>query len=374
MTGDHSADRGAGDDALDEHVNRLREVTDGKPVDGEAGEREARGGGPIDGLFDRLSADDEAEGVISNRLAEVEPVLLSFGRALGGEPEDLSELPFTEESGTDRMPEPLYVRHDEEMLTQITSWLLQGQHIGLISRFGTGKTALREIACRDLGRRDDFVVATLENPNATTERGLYEGIIEAAYEAGFEIDTDNYWQVRNGIPWATAETRQAVGEVTARAREAGVTILLVVDEIEDLPSELLSPLQTAGDVGVRLFLTGTPEGKERLVQFRETLDSRLRYYEGIDPFSPADVAEYIARSFAYFRGEPYEGQDPPLFTVQTIRNIHERTDGNPRAVRLECMDLFARAAFVWHRSGADIERVTITPALRSRSIAMDPPE
>ena len=110
------------------------------------------------------------------------------------------------------------------------------------------------------------------------------------------------------------------------------------------------------------------------MEFRDTLDSRLRYYVGIDPFSPSDVAEYIARSVAYFRDEPYEGQDPPLFTAEAIMDIYERTDGNPRQVRLECMDLFARAAFVWHRAGADIERINITPALRDRSIAMDPPE
>jgi len=349
--------------------------TDGGTTESASGERGV-GADPesVDRLLSLLSESDSGGGVISSRLATVEPTLLAFGRALGGDPDGLSDLPFTEESGTDEMPEPLYVRHDGEMLTQITSWLLQGQHIGLISPYGTGKTALREIACRDLGSRDDFIVATLENPNATTERGLYEGILEAAYENGFQVDTSNYWQVRNGIPWATAETRQAVGEVARATRAEGVTVLLVVDEIEDLPTELLSPLQTAGDVGVRLFLTGTPEGKDRLVEFRDTLDSRLRYYEGIDSFSPADVAEYIARSFAYFRGDPYDGQDPPLFTARAIRDIHERTDGNPRAVRLECMDLFARAAFVWHRSGTDIERVNITPALRNRSIAMGPPE
>ena len=345
---------------------------DGGTEDGAPG---SSGPEPVDRLFDRLAeADQHQEGIISSRLTEVEPALLSFGRALGGDPESLSDLPFTEEANTDRMPEPLYVRHDGEMLTQITSWLLQGQHIGLISKYGTGKTALREIATRDLGRRDDFVVSALENPNATTERGLYEGILKDAYAAGYQIDRSNYWQVRNGIPWATAETREAVAEVAAAAREDGVTILLVVDEIEDLPTELLSPLQTAGDFGVRLFLTGTPEGKQRLVEFRDTLDSRLRYYVGIDPFSPSDVAEYIARSVAYFRDEPYEGQDPPLFTAEAIMDIHERTDGNPRQVRLECMDLFARAAFVWHRAGADIERINITPALRDRSIAMDPPE
>lgn len=313
---------------------------------------------------------DKKRGVLSSRLAELEPILLSFGRALGGSPAEPSDLPFTEESGTEQMPEPLYVRHDEELLTQLTSWLLQGQHIGLISPFGTGKTAIREIAARDLGDRDDFVVATIQNPNATTERGLYEQILKAASESGYEIDPDDYWQVSDGIPWATAETRQAVGEVSHDAEADGVRLLLILDEIEDLPPKLLPPLQNAGDLGVRLFLTGTPAGRDRLLEFRETLDSRLRFYEGIDPFSPGDIAEYIARSFAYFRDEPYNGQDPPLFTPAAINSIHERTDGNPRAVRLECMDLFARAALIWHRTGQNIERINITPALRERSLAM----
>lgn len=325
-------------------------------------------------FVEMMSGDYEKEGVFSSRFAEIEPILLTFGRALGGQVESLDDLPFTEESGTEKMPEPLYVRHDEEMLTQLTSWLLQGQHIGLVSPHGTGKTALREIAARDLGERDDFVVASVKNPNATTERGLYEGVIEAARDAGYEIDSDNYWQVRNGIPWATAETREAVREVSRKANQDGATILLIVDEIEDLPAKLLPPLQTTGDLGVRLFLSGTPEGKERLLEFRETLDSRVRYYEEIDPFSPEDIAEYIARSFAYIRDEPYQGQEPPLFTAEAIEWIHDQTDGNPRETRLECMDLFARAAFVWHRSGRDIGRINITPALRHRNISMALPE
>jgi type II secretory pathway predicted ATPase ExeA len=311
-----------------------------------------------------------SEGVFSSRMSDVAKLLCAFARELGGDVEDVSDLPFTEESGTEGMPEQLYVRHDDEMLNQLTSWLLQRQHIGLISPYGTGKTALREIATRDLGNRDDFIVTKIENPNATTERALYGTVIRGATQAGYEIDPTNYSQVRDGIPWATAETREAVGEVARAAAADDVTILLIVDEIEDFPAELLSPMQTAADLGVRLFLTGTPEGKRRLAKFRDTLDSRLRYYEGIEPFSPLDIAEYISRSFAYMRSEPYEGQDPPLFTADTIRLIHDLTDGNPRGVRLECMDLFARAAFVWHRSDRPVERINITPALRQRSISM----
>jgi type II secretory pathway predicted ATPase ExeA len=313
---------------------------------------------------------EASEGVLLDQLDSVEERLLSFGRTLGGDVETVTELPFTEEATTDGMPEPLYVRHDTEMLNQVTSWLLQDQHIGLVSPYGTGKSAFREIVLRDLQAYDRFIVAPLENPRETTPRQLYQTIIQEAKVAGYELDTDQYWQTRDGIPWATEEARDAVYRISADVRADDRTILLLVDEIEVLPEELLSPLQVAGDAGIRLFLLGTPEGKQRVAQLRGTLDSRLRYYEGIDPFSPTDVAEYISRSLAYLRGESFEGQGQNLFTPAAIEDIHERTDGIPRQVRIECRELFTRAAFVWHRTGQSIDRIQITPQLRHRRFGM----
>ncbi len=312
------------------------------------------------------------QGVVADQLDEVEERLLAFGRAIGGDPDEVSDLPFTEEAGLDSMPEPLYVRHDPALLNQVTSWLLQDAHIGLISPYGTGKTAFREILRRDLDAREDFVVCAIDNAQETTPRGLYEIVIKRCRDASYEIDPNNYWQVRNGIPWATDETKRAVREVTEQARDDGVTVLLLVDEIEDLPERLLAPLQVAGDAGVRLLLSGTPAGQERLADVKATLDSRLRYYEGIEPFGPEDVAEYVARSLAHFRGETFDGDAvPDLFTPGAIVDVHERTDGNPRDVRLECRELFTRAAFVWYRTGQDVERIRITPELRHRRFGME---
>ena len=347
-------EEGSGQDAdgqrLDAVVDRLRELREG----------------------DRRRRRSREAGIVLDQLDEVEDRLLAFGRALRGDPDDVSDLPFTEEAGMDQMPAPLYVRHDAALLNQVTSWLLQDSHIGLVSPYGTGKTAFREILRRDLGAREDFVVCAIDNAQATTPRGLYETIIAACRDAGYEIDPANYWQVRNGIPWATAETKQAVRAVTAQAREDGVTVLLLVDELEDVPEGLLAPLQVAGDAGVRLFLSGTPAGKERLGDVRATLDSRLRYYEGIEPFGPKDVAEYVARSLAYFREEdPGHADATDLFTPAAIADVHERTGGNPRAVRLECRELFTRAAFVWYRTGQPADRIQITPELRHRRFGME---
>ena len=348
-------------------------------TDGSGGNTEAESGQTVTEVMDRLEeirgeerdrSTTTEKGVLLDQLEEVEQRLLAFGEGLGGEADDVTDLPFTEEAGLDHMPEPLYVRHDTEMLNQVTSWLLQDQHIGLVSPYGTGKSAFREIVLRDLSKHDDFVVTHLDNPRETTARSLYQTILEAAYSAGYSIGHGKYSQVRNGIPWATAETKAAVHEIVGKIRADGKTLLLVVDEIEVLTADLLSPLQVAGDAGVRLFLTGTPEGKRRVAEIRGTLASRLRYYEHIDPFSPDDIAEYVGRSMAYFRDEPYNGQSPDLFTREAIEDIHERTEGNPREVRIECRELFTRAAFVWYRTGQDVERIKITPELRHRRFGM----
>jgi hypothetical protein len=309
-------------------------------------------------------------GPLSERLDRIEPLLLEFGTALGGEPESRADLPFTEVAGTDEMPPELYVRHDDAMLNQVTSWLLEDQHIGLASPHGTGKSALREVVERDLGDRADFVVATLDNPAHTTERGVYERVLRAAADAGYEIDPDDYWQLKDGVPWSTQETETAVREVTGQARADDTTLLLVVDECEDLDPDLTTPLQTAADAGVRLFLLGTPAARTHLQSVRETLDARLHYYDGIDPFDADAVAEYVGRSLAAFRGEAYDPSSVDLFSGDAIRFVLEETGGNPRQVRMACLDLFTRAAFLWDRVGVDIERVTITSALADRELRL----
>jgi type II secretory pathway predicted ATPase ExeA len=269
------------------------------------------------------------------------------------------------------MPPELYVQHDDAMLNQVTSWLLEGQHIAVTSPHGTGKSALREIVERDLGDREDFAVAALDNPASTTERGVYERVLRAAARAGYEIDPDDYWQVKDGIPWSTQETEQAVAEVATQARGDDTTLLLVVDECEDLDPELAGPLQTAADAGVRLLLLGTPDARAHLETVRETLDARLRYYDGIDPFDAEAVAEYVGRSLAAFRGEAYDGASAGLFSGDAIRFVLEESGGNPRQVRMACLDLFTRAAFLWQQVDVDIERVTVTSALADRDLELD---
>jgi type II secretory pathway predicted ATPase ExeA len=307
-------------------------------------------------------------GIISEQMERLEPAMLQFGEALGGSPDSVKGLPFSEEADKDGMPEELYVRHDQAMIHNLTVALLNGHHVGLISPYGTGKTALREIVRRDLGEHPEFAIGYLDNAHETTPRGLYATVIRAALDTGYDLDADEYTQLREGVPWITDEAKEAVRDLAERVEADDQTLTLVVDEIEDFPTELLPMLQTVADAGVRLFLMGTPAGQDRLEEARDTLDSRIRYHEGIEPFDPEDVAEYAARSLAYFRGEEFNGQGPAPFTDDAIEAIHERTDGNPRDVRLECADTLAKAAIAWHQSDRDVENFQIDRRLVTSTV------
>lgn len=325
------------------------------------------------GETDRDESDIAVSGPLAGRLADIRPICMAFARALGGDPDDLSDLPFTSVPGAGAMPEPLYVRHDEAMLDWVVQRLVEREHVGLSSDPGTGKTTLREILKRELGARDDFVVASVDDPGSVTPRGLAERILRAANAEGYAIDPENYWQVDDGVPWNEDEIGRAVWEVTAAATAEETRVLLVVDECEHLSPALREQLRSVADAGVRLFLLGTPAARPAFGSLDDALAAPLNSYDGIDTFDAEDVAEYTSRSLAFLRGEEYERTPSGLFSGATIHHVAGETGGNPRAVRRTCLDLFTRAAFVWHDLGVDVERVTITPELTDQDLPLADP-
>ncbi len=284
---------------------------------------------------------------------------LRLADALGGAPETTADLPFRESE--DRpVPPSVYVRHDPEMLRNVARWL-GDFHVGLISPLGSGKTTIREVVEREFDGR--FVIAGLGRDNSqTTERNLYETLVRAGLEAGYEIDADRYGQLRDGVPWSTKEAQRAVEEVVERVRADGRELVFIVDQLESFPERLYEPLQAVGDQGVRLLVMGRPEGRERLRETAPALYSRINFHEeAIAPFGPDHVAEYVDRWLHHLRGESYDADTPPnpdLFTEAACATIAEETGGNPRLVRRVCRRTFADAADRF-AAGTPLETVTI---------------
>jgi len=305
------------------------------------------------------------DGDLGDRIDLIRPLLLSFGSALGGDPETVLDLPFI---GRDRTPESLYVRHAESLLDRVTEWLGEGCHGFVYSEPGTGKTALRSVVERDVARHDGYVLASLPTLRSVSERGVYERVIRAVGEAGYAVDPDNYWRVDDGIPWQTDEVAAAVADVVEQTSADGTQVVLVVDELEAGDERLAATLGDVADAGAVLFMLGRPEAREVATEIPLLIPSEA--YESIPRFDVRDVAEYAAREMAAFRGESFDGSPSGLFSGDAIEYLVDATRGHPREVRRICLDLFTRAALVWDDVDTDIERVTITSALADRDFQL----
>jgi hypothetical protein len=145
-------------------------------------------------------------------------------------------------------------------------------------------------------------------------------------------------------------------------------VYLLVDGFEAGSETHRETLRAVADAGVRLFVLGRSESRFERNELAADLDGEMKVLDGFEGFDERNVAEYCARSMARFRGEEFDGTPSGLFSGDAIGYVAERTGGNPRAVRLACLDLFTRAAYAWRQSDADIGEVTITSALAERDL------
>lgn len=300
---------------------------------------------------------------VSPRADAYESILLSFGRALGGTPAAITDLPFTEQAEECSAIRQQYVTHDEQVL-DIQTTVTGGDHVGLCSEPGTGKTMLRRYLAASIRDSDD-VVAAIDCPAAATPRQCCERVLRAAEAAGYGIDPADYWQVDGGVPWRTTEMEQALDDVTARARADGTQILLVVDECETVTPSLRRQLETLADRGIRLLLVGRPSCAPVIETFADAVADPVARYSGLDPFDVGDVAAYAARSLAVFRDVTPDEGGQDLFSGEVLHTLCRETRGNPRAVRQTCFELFVRGALVWNELDHAAEAVTITPDIVS---------
>jgi len=320
-------------------------------------------------LSGATTASEAPGGPFRERMEVLEPILMGFGDALGGDPDGLDDLPFTEGIES-RLPASLFVAHDRTVLDLVTEWLEGRRHVGITSAPGSGKSALRANVERELRSRKGYVVASVDLATAT-ERGVHERLIRACGRHGYGIDPDEYWEVADGVPWTTDGTRRAVADVVGSATADDRTVYLLVDGFEGVTDGLFETLCTVADAGVRLVVLGRPESRFRRNELADALSDGMAVLDGFEGFDERDVAEYCARSVARFRGETVDGTPSGLFSGDAITHVVERTDGNPRRVRLACLDLFTRAAHAWHHSEADIDEVTITAGLVEHDLGFE---
>ena len=124
-------------------------------------------------------------------------------------------------------------------------------------------------------------------------------------------------------------------EALLRARRAsGESTVLVVDEAQSLPAELLEEIRLLANIETNdeklmsLIIAGQPELAERLNdQSLRQLKQRVALRCELQPLSPQETAAYIAG-----RIRAAGGTGAKVFTREAVALIHERSSGIPRTI------------------------------------------
>jgi len=140
-----------------------------------------------------------------------------------------------------------------------------------------------------------------------------------------------------------------------RECNAGRQVIVVVDEAQNLSSEVLETVRLLSDFEtpraklLHIILAGQPELADKLastalLQLRQRISHLIR----LEPFSPREVDEYIQHRL---RTAGYSGE--PLFTREATKVIAQRSEGVPRNINNLCFNALS-LAFALGRKLVDV--------------------
>jgi general secretion pathway protein A len=125
-------------------------------------------------------------------------------------------------------------------------------------------------------------------------------------------------------------------ELLRRRREAGETTVLIVDEAQSLPLELLEEIRLLANIETNeekllsVIIAGQPELATRLTDpALRQLKQRVALRCELRPLTLRETAAYLAG-----RVKAAGGQGARVFTREAVTLIHERSHGIPRTINV----------------------------------------
>jgi general secretion pathway protein A len=202
--------------------------------------------------------------------------------------------------------------------------------IQITGEVGAGKTTLCRALLEELG--PDYVTALILNPCLNPTQLLRAILTEFGMKPG---KTDR------------VACLSMLNDFLLEQLEAGRDVVLLIDEAQDLDSDLLeqvrllSNLETDQRKLLQIVLLGQPELREKLNdrslrQLRQRIT--VRYH--LTPLSRVEMARYIQH-----RLQVVGANGRPAFTPWALRTIYRYTKGIPRLVNAVC-DKALLAGFV----------------------------
>lgn len=232
----------------------------------------------------------------------------------------LSELPFTLTPNTS-----FYCDLDghRSALEVLLTALETGEgFIKVVGEVGTGKTLL----CRKLLNElpEQFVSVYIPNPDLSPDELREQIASELQIEGAPEL---NHQLLTKAIQARLLEINQQ-----------DQAVVIVLDEAQALPSEslealrLISNLETESRKLLHIILFGQPELDEHLAKREHRqLRQRITFSYTLKAMSMQELARYISHRL-HIAG--YKG--PPIFSPQSVQQLHIASRGIPRLVNVLC--------------------------------------
>lgn len=222
-------------------------------------------------------------------------------------------------------------------------------HVGFIAmtgEVGTGKTTVLRTLLTQL-EPEKYRSALIFNPCLSGEQLL----ASVCREFGFEPDECNSFGYL-----------EALNQFLLAQHAAGRTVILVVDEAQNLTPDVLeqvrmiSNLETERDKLIQIILAGQPELNDVLSRHDlRQLNQRISVRCCLSPMNMHDTGDYIRH-----RLKLSGCRIPGLFTSGAVKRIYRFSRGVPRLINIVCEQALVMA---WTQ-----ESCVVTPAIASRVI------
>jgi general secretion pathway protein A len=214
----------------------------------------------------------------------------------------------------------------EEALSNLDYGILAGKALTLLlGEPGTGKTTLLRKAHSNLLERAGTTPVWAYINNPTLRRDEFFDTLAHAFKLDYQ----------HALKSQFLRDFQAI---LAEHRQAGIETVLVIDEAQSLPDELLEEvrllanLETETGASLRVVVAGQPALGERLTsptlrQFKQRVGLRC----ALPALDLRETAAYIAHRISLAGGNP-----GGVFSREAVMMIHERSQGIPRTINVIC--------------------------------------
>jgi len=221
-------------------------------------------------------------------------------------------------------PEFLYLSpsHKEALAAIIYRIEEKKGFVAIVGAVGVGKTTILRSYLEKADKKRLKIIYVF-NPRLT-----FEGLLRTIYqELELPVETSDVVEMTNRLY-----------EVLIEEYRRGNTIVLVVDEAQNMPVDtlenlrMLSNLETSKDKLIQIVLVGQPEFEEELQQHRlRQLRQRLAIRSTILPLTEHESMEYIR-----YRLEKAGVSPSTVFTSTSLKAIVKKAKGIPRTMNILC--------------------------------------